>query len=82
MMKNKHTKALQSFILILLISLIGSIFMIESVDAYTTSSFQLDTAKQLELKSETNYGTITLKDRYYADLLGWFDKDLGGIKVW
>lgn len=58
-----------------------TLFLVNLASAYTISNFQLDTVKQLELKSETNYGTITLKDRYYADLLGWFDKDLAKLTL-
>lgn len=65
----------------LLLSFILGILLLSFTSAFTVSDFAVDEAKQLELKSKTNYGTITLKDRYFVDVLGWFDKDLAKLTL-
>jgi hypothetical protein len=65
----------------LLLTFILGILLISCASAYTTSTFIEDDAKKLELNTDTNYGTIILKDRYYLDLLGWFDKDLATLTL-
>jgi hypothetical protein len=62
-----------------LISLfILGIFLISFTSALITKDFQIDEERKTEL---TQYGTITLKDRWFIDVFGWFEKDVKQITL-
>lgn len=47
------------------------LFLISFTSALTTKNFQIDNERSL---GATQYGTITLKDRLFIDLFGWWEK--------
>lgn len=56
-----------------------TLLMVSFASATITKDFVKDTEKSRD--STTNYGTITLKDKWFIDVFGWFEKDVKKIKL-
>jgi acyl carrier protein phosphodiesterase len=60
MEQKQSSRKLKARLFLAVVMITITLFMISFTSAYTVSNFAVDEAKQLEMKSETNYGTITL----------------------
>lgn len=69
---NSHFKPIWAvFLLILIVST-------AQISAIITKTFEEDTIKSSEL---TKYGTITIKEKWWIDVFGWFEKEIKRINL-